>query len=171
MASGPRADSLPDEEGLAELVRRVRTGDQSAIRDLRTTFATGIEFLLRRNLRKSNVRAEVTSVLEAVALEIGRSGAVNLRRVVAQAVHQQLPAAVAADAAPDFAEASGEQAAQSLLAERSPLEQEILRRHYVLRESPATIRRRLRVSSGTIEETIASARADFRRRTQRTESA
>ena len=55
MASGPEAEPLLDEGGLAELVRRVQIGDQAAIRDLHSTFATGIEFLLRRNLGKSSV--------------------------------------------------------------------------------------------------------------------
>jgi len=170
MASGQGADSLPDELGLAELVRRILIGDQAAIRDLHSTFATGVAFLLRRNLGKSSVTAEVASVLEAVVLDIQRSSVVNLRSVVAQAIHRQFPP-VTADIASNIADASGERAAHAVLVERTPLEQDILRRYYVLRESPATIRRRLRVSLATIQKTIASARADFRRRTQRTESA
>jgi DNA-directed RNA polymerase specialized sigma24 family protein len=170
MASGPEADSLLDEGGLAELVRRIQIGDQAAIRDLHSTFATGIEFLLRRNLGKSSVTTEMASVLEAAVLDIQRSSQVNLRRAVAQAIHRQFPP-VTADTAPNIADASGERTAQSVLAQRTPLEQEILRRYYILRESPVTIRRRLRVGSATIQKTIASARADFRRRTQRTESA
>ena len=170
MTSGPEADSLPDEVGMAELVRRIQIGDQAAIRDLHSTFATGIEFLLRRNLRKSSVTLEVATVLEAAILEIQRSSAVNLRRAVAQAIHRQFPR-VTVDTFPNIADASGERAARSVLAERTPLEQEILRRYYILREPPATIRRRLHVSSTTIQKTIASARSDFWRRTQRTESA
>ncbi len=170
MASGPGADSLSDEGGLAELVRRIQIGDQAAIRDLHSTFATGIEFLLRRNLGKSSVRTEVARVLEAVVLDVQRSSAVNLRRVVAQAIDRQFPP-VTVDIASDIADAAGERAAHSVLVERTPLEQDILRRYYILRESPATIRRRLRVSLAAIQKTIASARADFRRRTQRTESA
>jgi len=170
MASGQGADSLPDELGLAELVRRIQVGDQAAIRDLHSTFATGIAFLLRRNLGKSSVTAEVASVLEAVVLDIQKSSAVNLRRVVAQAIHRQFPP-VTADIASNTGEASGEQAAHSVLMESTPLEQDILRRYYILRESPAAIRRRLRVSLATIQKTIASARADFRRRIQRKESA
>ena len=170
MASGPGADSLPDEGGLAELVRRIQIGDQAAIRDLHSTFATGVAFLLRRSLGKSSVTAEVASVLEAVILDIQRSSAVNLRSVVARAIHRQFPP-VTADIASNAADASGERAAHRVLMERTPLEQNILKRYCILRESPVTIRRRLRVSLATIQKTIASARADFRRRTQRTESA
>ena len=169
MASGPGADSLPDEGGLAELVRRIQVGDQAAIRDLRSTFATGIAFLLRRNLGKSSVTAEVASVLEAAVLDIQRSPEVDLRSVVAQAIHRRFPQ-VSADVASNVADAASERAAHSVLVERTPLEQDILRRYYILRESPATIRRCLGVSLATIQKTIASARADFRRRTQRTGS-
>jgi len=170
MASGPGADSLPDETGLAELVRRIQAGDQAAIQDLQSQFATGIEFLLRRRLRKSSVSVEVTSVIEVAVQEIQRSSAVNLRRIVAQAIHRQFPAA-AADIAPDVVDAFRKRVAHAVIEERSSQERDILRRYYLLRESTATIRRRLRVSLGTIEKTITSARADFLRKTQRTESA
>jgi DNA-directed RNA polymerase specialized sigma24 family protein len=170
MASGPGADSLPDEGGSAELVRRIQIGDQAAIRDLHSQFTTGIEFLLRRNLRKSSVSTEVASVLEAAVQEIQSSAAVNLRRVVAQAIHRLFPP-LTADIAPDVADPSRERVAHSVLAGRPPLERDILRRYYLLREPTVTIRRRLRVSSGTIEKTIARARADFLRKSQRTESA
>jgi DNA-directed RNA polymerase specialized sigma24 family protein len=95
---------------------------------------------------------------------------VNLRRVVAQAIHRMFPP-VTAHIAPNVADPSRERVARSVLAERSPLERDILRRYYVLREPTAKIRSRLRVSSGTIEKTIARARADFSQRTQRSESA
>jgi DNA-directed RNA polymerase specialized sigma24 family protein len=61
--------------------------------------------------------------------------------------------------------------ADSILAERTPLEQDILRRYYVLGESPEEIKTNLRVSSRTIQQTIARARAAFRQKLQRSESA
>ena len=170
MSSGPSADSLPDEGGLAELVRRIQTGDRAAIQDLHVQLAPGIEFLLRRNLGKSSVSSEVASVLEAAVQEFQRSPAVNPRRVVAQALHRLFPP-VTADFDSQVADAFRERVARSVLAERSPLERNILRRYYLLREPTAKIRSRLRVRSGTIEKTIARARADFSRRTQRSESA
>ena len=170
MASAPGADSLPDEGGLAELVRRIQAGDQAAIQDLHTQFATGIEFLLRRNLRKSSVSTEVASVIEAAVQEIQRSSGVNPRRVVAQTLHRLFPP-VAAAFDSQVANPSRERVAHSVLAERSPLERDILRRYYLLRESTAKIRSHLRVSSGTIEKTIARARSDFSRKTRRSESA
>jgi DNA-directed RNA polymerase specialized sigma24 family protein len=170
MVAGPRADSLPDETGLAELVRRIQAGDQAAIQDLHSQFATGIEFLLRRKLRKSSVSLEVTSVIEAAVQQIQRSSALNVRRVVLQAIHEQFPP-VAADIATDVADAFRNRVAHSVIEERSTRERDILRRYYLLRESTAKIRRRLRVSSGTIAKTVASARADFLRKAKRTESA
>ena len=170
MVPGPGADSLPDEGGLAELVRRIQAGDQTAIQDLHSQFATGIEFLLRRRLCRSSVSVEVASVIEAAVQDIQASSTVNPGRVVAQAMRRLFPVVVA-DIDSGLADPSRERVAHSVLAERPPLERDILRRYYLLRESTATIRRRLRVSSGIIEKTIASARADFLRKTQRTESA
>lgn len=170
MASGPGADSLPDEGGLTELARRIQIGDQAAIRDLHAQFATGIEFLLRRKLGKSSVSNEVASVLEAAIQEIQSSSVVNLRHVVAHAIHRLFPQ-LTADIVPDVVDPARARVAHSILAERPPLERDILRRYYTLREPTAKIRRRLRVSAGTIEKTVARARADFRRKTERGESA
>jgi DNA-directed RNA polymerase specialized sigma24 family protein len=89
---------------------------------------------------------------------------------VAHAIHRLFPH-LTADIAADVADPSRERVAHSVLAERSPLERDILRRYYLLREPTAKIRSHLRVSSGSIEKTIARARADFSRRTQRSESA
>jgi DNA-directed RNA polymerase specialized sigma24 family protein len=72
---------------------------------------------------------------------------------------------------PDVVDPARARVAHSILAERPPLERDILRRYYTLREPTAKIRRRLRVSAGTIEKTVARARADFRRKTERGESA
>lgn len=170
MAPGPGADSLPDEGGLAELVRRIQAGDQTAIQELHSCFATGVEFLLRRRLRRFSVSGEIASVLDAAVREIQTSSAVNLRRVVAQAIHRLFPLVVA-EAASDVASPSRERVAHSMVTKRPALEQDILRRYYVLRESTGAISKRLRVSSGTIQKTIARARADFLRNAQRTESA
>src|SRR5579863_3136542 len=169
MASGPGAESSPDEVGSADLVHRLQIGDQAAFRDLHSMFSAGIEFLLRRKLRKSSVTTEVTSVLEVAVEEIqGSSALVNLRRSVAHAISKFT--SVTADFPLKVADPSWERVADSIVAERTPLEQEILRRYYVLRESPATIQTRLFVSAGTVEQAIAHARADFRRSTQRSES-
>jgi len=170
MVPGPGADSLPDEGGSAELVRRIQAGDQAAIQDLHTQFATGIEFLLRRKLRKPSVSGEVARVIEAAIQEIQRSSAVNLRRLVAHAMHRLFPLVVT-ETTPDVADPSRERVARSVLTKRPPLEQDILRRYYVLQESTGAISKRLGVSPGTVEKTIASARADFLRKAQRTESA
>ena len=170
MVPGPGADSLPDERGVAELVRRIQAGDQTAIQDFQSQFATGVEFLLRRKLRKLCVGNEVTSVLEAAIQEIQRSSTVNPGRVVAQAMRRLFPVAVAdIDSGP--ADTSREPVAQSVLAERPPLERDILRHYYVLRESAHTIRRRLHVSLEIIEKTLAAARADFLRKNRGRESA
>jgi len=170
MAPGPEADSLPDEEGLAELVRRIQIGDQAAIRDLHSTFATGIEFLLRRKLGKSSVSTEAAAVLETAVQEIQSSSTLNLRSAVAHAVNRLFPPRTPGIDT-DVADPYRQDVAHAVLAARPPLERDILRRYYVLRESTATIRSRLHVSSATIEKALAGARAEFRRRMHRTDSA
>ena len=69
------------------------------------------------------------------------------------------------------ADETSDSLANSVLAERTPLEQEILRRYYVVGESPDKIRTDLAVSSRTIQQTIARTRSAFRRKMERSESA
>src|SRR5260221_13072498 len=96
--------------------------------------------------------------------------AINLSQLVTRTIHRVFPAARhsldrrAAAALP-------ENLANSVLADRTMLEREILRRYYVLGESPDDIRVQLRVSARTIEEAIARARADFRGKRQSGRSA
>jgi DNA-directed RNA polymerase specialized sigma24 family protein len=173
MASGPEAESSPHDEAFAELVRRIQIGDQTVIQAFRSMFLPGIEFLLRRKLERSAVAAEAARVLAAAVQEIEAASpaqAVNLSQLVTRTIHRLFPSAgrsveLRAEDMPM------ESLANSVLAERTPLQQDILRRYYVLGESPDEIKKHLRVSSRTIEQTIASARADFRGKMQRSESA
>lgn len=172
MASCPGAESSLNDAGLAELVRRIQIGDQAAIRDLNSLFSAGVEFLLRRKLRKHSVAAEAASVLEAAVQEIRNSASgqpVNLRHVVANIIHRHVPA-VEPDREDLPSDSRSASVAHSVLAERAPVEQDILRRYYVLGESPDTIRIGLDLSAETVGRVIASARADYRRRVQGTGS-
>ena len=173
MASGPEAESSPHDEGLSALVRRIQIGDQTAIQAFHSMFLPGIEFLLRRKLEKSTVAAEAARVLQAAVQEIEAASpaqAINLSHLVTRTIHRLCPSAKhSVDSC--TADATKESVANSVLAERTPLEQDILRRYYVLGESPGKIKTHLRVSLRTIEQTIASARADFRGKMRRSESA
>jgi DNA-directed RNA polymerase specialized sigma24 family protein len=173
MASGSEAESSQNDEGLAELVRRIQIGDQTAIQAFRSMFLPGIEFLLRRKLERSTVTAEAARVLTAAVQEIEATSpaqAINPSQLVTRTIHRLFPSA--SRSVESHAEDTPmESWANSVLAERTPVEQDILRRYYVLGESPEEIRIHLRVSSRTIERTIASARADFRGKMQRSESA
>jgi hypothetical protein len=172
MASCPGAGSSLNDAGLAELVRRIQIGDHAAIRDLHSMFAVGIEFLLRRKLHKLTVTAETAGVLEAAVREIRKSAsgqAVDLRRLVVNIIRLQFPVAEPDREAP-LSDSRGASVAHLVLGERTPLEQNILSRYYVLGESPDVIRRGLGVTVETIERVVASARADFQRRFQGTGS-
>jgi DNA-directed RNA polymerase specialized sigma24 family protein len=173
MVSGPEAESSPHDRGLTELVRLIQIGDQTAIRAFHSMFSPGIEFLLRRKLEKPTVAVEVARVLKAAVQEIEAASpaqVVNLSHLVTRTIHRLYPSGKRGVES-RTADATMENLANSVLAERTPLEQDILRRYYVLGESPDKIRTHLPVSSRTIQQTIASARADFRRKTQRSESA
>ena len=172
MASCPGAESSLNDAGLAELVRRIQIDDQAAIRDLNSLFEAGVEFLLRRKLQKHSVAAEAASVLEAVVQEIRKSTPgqqVNLRQVVVNIIRLHFP-----EGEPDRedlpSDSRSASVAHSVLAERTLVEQEILKRYYVLGESPNTIRIGLDLSAETVGRVIASARADYRRRFQGTGS-
>jgi hypothetical protein len=169
MAFGPEAESLPNDEGWAELVRGIQARDQAAIRKFHSMFSAGIASLLRRKLEKLTVLAEVAEVLQAAVQDvqaISPGQSVNLPHLVARIMRAHFPSTgCKVESWP--LDSSGETLARSIIADRTPLEQAILRRYYVLGESPDTIRRGLRVSSRIIEHTIASARADFRRKSQR----
>jgi DNA-directed RNA polymerase specialized sigma24 family protein len=172
MASGQGAASPSSDEGLAELVRRIQSGDQAAIREFRVIFSAGIEFLLRRTVEKQAVATEAAGVLEAAVREIRESSQaepVNLRRTVANIIHLRFGAAES-DTEAQASGSSDARLADSVLAKRTPLERDILRRYYVLGESPDTIQADLRVGAQTVEQVIASARADFRRGAQGTGS-
>ena len=173
MASGPEAESSSHDEGLTDLVRRIQIGDQTAIRAFHSMFSPGIEFLLRRKLEKSAVAAETARVLQAAVQEIAAASpaqAINLSRLVTRTM-QRLCVSAKHGVEPRTADETTDRLANSVLAERTPLEQDILRRYYVLGESPEEIKTHLRVSSHTIQQTIARARAAFRQKLQRSESA
>ena len=173
MASGTEAESSSHDEGLTELVRRIQVGDQTAIQYFRSMFSPGIEFLLRRNLEKSTVAAETARVLQAAVQEIEAASpaqAINLSHLVTRAI-QKLCLSSKHGVESRTADETTDSLANSVLAERTPLEQDILRRYYVLGESPDKIRTDLAVSSRIIQQTIARTRSAFRRKLERSESA
>jgi len=173
MTSGPEAESSPHDETFAELVRRIQIGDQTAIHAFHSMFLPGIEFLLRRKLERPEIAAAAARVLTAAVQEIEtspRAQVVNLSQLVTRTIHGMFPAAMP-NVEPRVADALTENLANSVLADRTSLEREILRRYYVLGESPDEIRIHLRVSSRAIKQAIAGARADFRGKMQRSESA
>ncbi len=117
--------------------------------------------------------AEAERVLAAAAQEIEAASpaqSINLTQLVIRTIRNLFPSPGGNVHSPPEA-ASTESLAHSVLAERTPLEQDILRRYYVLGESPDKISVHLRVSARTIEQAIARARADFRGKVQRGEPA
>ncbi len=93
MTSGDHgAESSSNDEGSAELLRRIRAGDTFAIQEFRSRFSAGIEFLLRRKLGKAEASGEVASVIEAAvrAIQASPSGeAVSLPHLIVSLIHLQ----------------------------------------------------------------------------------
>jgi len=155
MASGPEAESSPHDETFAELARRIQTGDQTAIQTFGSMFLPGIEFLLRRKLGKWAVATEAARVVAAAVQEIEAASPVqkaNLSQMVIRTIHSLFSSA-SRGVEPLAEETPMENLANSVLAEKTHLEKDILRRYYVLGEPPHKIR------------------TEFQGKTQRNESA
>jgi DNA-directed RNA polymerase specialized sigma24 family protein len=169
MAYGPEAESSPHDETFAELARRIQIGDQTAIQTFRSMFLPGIEFLLRRKLERSTIEAEAARVLAVAMQEIEAAPpahAISLPQLVARTIHRLYPSSTGSQES-RAEDPHMKRLANSVLAARTPLEQEILRRYYVLGESADKIRTHLRIDSRTVEQTITSARAEFWGKRQR----
>ena len=164
MTSGDHgAESSSNDEGSAELLRRIRAGDTFAIQEFRSRFSAGIEFLLRRKLGKAEASGEVASVIEAAvrAIQASPSGeAVSLPHLIVSLIHLQFaPSAGDVSSAPP--DSFAERTARSVIAEMSQVEQDVLLRYYVRKDSLEAIQRRLRLSSQAINETVSKARSRF----------
>jgi DNA-directed RNA polymerase specialized sigma24 family protein len=137
--------------------------DQFTDRGLRCDFQAGIEFLLRQRLGKSDVSVEVAAIIEVTIRRIQTSGApelLNLPEVIVKTIHDQFPSFGSPIEIARPLEAAVK-IAQSVIADMTELEQEILRQHYELRATLDEIQKLLLVSPQTIRETIAKARAKF----------
>jgi DNA-directed RNA polymerase specialized sigma24 family protein len=163
MASGPEAESSPHDETFAELARRIQAGDRTATQTFRSMFLPGIEFLLRRKLERSPTAVEAARVLAEAIQEIeagSPANAISLPQLVARTIHRLYPSSTGSQES-RAEDPHMNRVANSVLATKTPLEQDILRRYYVLGESADKIRMHLRIDLRTVEQTIASARAEF----------
>ena len=166
MASDEEAESSSNDTGFGELVDRIRIGDQNASNNLRLMVIVGVDFLLRHRLAKVDVSAEAATVIQETirGVEISRpSESVNLPALIVSTIHSHFPPSPAGvtTGRPDSAAIM---AAQSVLAEMTPLERRILNEYYALGAAQDTIQRRLHVGPQIIKRTLAKARAAFFRR-------
>jgi hypothetical protein len=138
MASGPEAESSSHDEGLTDWCAGFRPATKQQFSLFARCFRTGVEFLLRRKLEKSAVAAETARVLQAAVQEIATAPpaqAINLPHLVTRTIQRLCPPA-RHRVESGTADETTDSLADSILAERTPLEQDILRRYYVLGESP-----------------------------------
>src|SRR6266478_4938085 len=86
------AESSSNDEGSADLLRRIRAGDAFAIQEFSSRFSAGIAFLLRRKVGNAEASGEVAAVIEAAvkAIQSSRAGeVVNLPRLIVRIIHLQ----------------------------------------------------------------------------------
>ena len=162
------AASSSNEEGSAELLRRIRAGDTFAIQEFCSKFSAGIEFLLNRKLGRSDTSAEVAAVIAAVIREIQSDPSaetVNLPRLIVSTIHAQFerPAHAISSARQD---SLADSIARSVIAEMSPTERTVLRRYYVRGDSLEAIQKGMRMSAQAIKETVWKARSRFLHKAQ-----
>jgi len=174
MPSGEQAaESSSHDPGFAELVRRIRIGDESAIQDLRSIFGAGVEFCLRRRLGKPDVSSEAAAVIRAAAESIRErriSSPADLPGLIVVTMRSHISShAPAAAATATGSPAEG--IAEEVIAEMSAVEQNILRQYYLLGESAENIRSRLGVSLEVIHSALATARSKFWRKSRKKQSA
>ena len=166
MAPGEEAESSSNDTGFGELVDRIRIGDQNASNSLRLLVTVGVEFLLRHKLAQVDVSAEVAAVIQATIEAVPAlrpSQSLNLPALIVSTIHAHFPPSPAAvpTRRPDSAAII---AAQSVLAEMTPLERRIMNEYYAVGAAQDTIQRRLHVGPQIIKRTLAKARAAFFRR-------
>ena len=162
------AESSSNEEGSAELLRRIRAGDTFAIQEFCSKFSAGIEFLVSRKLDKTDTSSEVAAVIAAAIKTIQSSRPneeLSLPRLIVSITHLQFGSS-ARDLSSARPDSLADSIARSVIAEMSPLEQNVLRRYYVRGDSLEAIQRRLRISSQAIKETVSKARSRFLHKAQ-----
>jgi len=157
------------ENGLAEVVRRIRDHDSSGIDDLYRAFSSGLRFLIRRHLDAMQVEdclraalADLVRAIEAREPEPDRVIAL-VRQIAAGNISRRTPAPEpgAASGAREQAEETDRQddAMGDILDSLSGQEREILRRFYVLRQPESRICADLRLSESELQALKARVRA------------
>jgi len=153
----------PDADQLGELVNSVRAGDQDADDALRRLFYPGARFLIQRRLGTGHVKLQVTELLDFAVRTIREDAAVeggNVAALVRQLIAQRFPATN--KGSPQAIPKAGAVAlAKGVLEHLSPVEQDALRRCYVLRQPPESILEALKLTPDQLRAIRSKARTEF----------
>ncbi len=156
---------IPDERHLAEVVSAIRAGNEDAAGELGRVFYPGARFLIQRRSGSLNVEQQVVEVLDLVVRTIRDDPSVEgagvttlIRRVIVQRfpIPQKGPAAPAKDGAVALA--------KGVLEGLSPVERDALRRCYVLRQSPESFLKALKLTPDQFRAIRSKARTEFNTR-------
>lgn len=162
-----RTTATTQVEVLEELMNAIRSGDQRALEKFHRSISPGVRFLLERRLGKGNAEETMGLVLESVIREIRADVSLQpaaLLSFVQTTIHQEAdgrrnePGAAEPGAQPP----GGLRIAQGVLDRMSPLEQDALRRCYVVREPADKIMACLNLTRDQFLALKLRARAEFR---------
>ena len=149
---------------LADLIGRVREGKKDAENELRNLLYAGGKLIISHRLPTADVDTMVGAVLEKI-IALARSNkdldGTNLPNFARKLIIQNC-ADVRGESQSAVCPSSRDvQLAQAILKRASPVKREVLRRRYVLTETPESIQAGLTLSSKEYADIIADARSCF----------
>lgn len=149
---------------LAELLGLIHAGHAGAARQLHRILSPGVQFLLRRRLRRNDVDREAQSVLQAAIHTIRTDISVRpdtVQRMVHRLIQQQCQGQTEPDTETGASAGTRQKVVEGILDGMSSVEREALRRCYVLGEAPESFLEKLRLTLHEFHAIRARARAEF----------
>jgi hypothetical protein len=149
------------EARLAELVDAIRAGDHGAVKELHRILGPGVRFLLQQRVSDSTVDVLARSVLEAAVRTIREESVASgsVVRMVRQLIVRRFPARLRESR--EARRGSGIKTAERILRGMSSVEQDALRRCYVLGEAPESFLQDLKLTRDQFQTLQYRARAEF----------
>jgi hypothetical protein len=158
---------IPDERHLAEMVSAVRAGNEDAAGELGRVFYPGARFLIQRRSGSVNVEQQVAEVLDLVVRTIRADPSVEgagVTTLIRRVIVQRFPTTPKRPVTPATAKDGAVALAKGVLEGLSPVERDALRRCYVLRQSPESFLKALKLTPDQFRAIRSKARTEFNTR-------
>ena len=160
VTQNPVSAPSSSEARLAELVNAIRAGAPNAVEEFRQILSPGVRFLLQQRVGDSDVDAHARTVVEAAVRVIREDPEIasgSVVRLVRQLIVRRFPALLR-ESRPDQ---SDTRVAERILNGLSSVEQDALRRCYVLGEAPESFLQDLKLTRDQFQALRSRARAEF----------